>query len=612
MYKLSELINKVICGKAKALLYTSSYFDENAKTFLLNNVEEIICVNNKKELDCKLKSVDDNIKNNKIVLSLINYEAGYLLEDKFSTYVNSKKPLMKFLTFHSNEVNEIVSSQIQFDNFEQDFSISSFQLNETESDYVKKIDRIKNYIKEGDTYQVNYTVKANFNFSGSLINFIQNLIFNQSTQYSAIINDEDKLVISISPELFFSVQDNIIKSRPMKGTIKRGINLENDIEQKDLLKQSIKDRAENVMIVDLLRNDIGKLAKFNSVKVDSIYDIEKYETIYQLTSRISAELNEVNYSEIIKNLFPCGSITGAPKIRTMEIIHELENSERGIYTGAIGLIKNNKSTFNVAIRTIILDKMNKGEIGLGSGIVWDSDGLQEYSEVKLKSNFLVKTDKYFELFETMLFENGKIFLIDEHIERLKNAANYFLFKINTAKIITKIIDAVNALDLNKNYKIKLMLRKDGHTEINISEEISFQSNKIVISGNKINAKNRFQYFKTTNRELYNKELELFRKDNYFDVIYFNDENLLAEGAITNIFLFINDIWHTPSIKSGILNGVYRDYFIKKNKCIETEINKNDLLKSQKIILTNSVKKEVTIEEIFENEKLIWQKGNRIN
>lgn len=612
MYKLSELINKVICGKAKALLYTSSYFDENAKSFLLNNVDEIICVNNKKELDCKLKSVDDNIKNNKIVLSLINYEASYLLEDKFSTYINSKKPLMKFLTFDSNEVNEIDSSQIQFDNFEQDFSISSFQLNETESDYVKKIGRIKDYIKEGDTYQVNYTVKANFNFSGSLINFIQNLIFNQSTQYSAIINDEDKLVISISPELFFSVQDNIIKSRPMKGTIKRGINLENDIEQKDLLKQSIKDRAENVMIVDLLRNDIGKLAKFNSVKVDSIYDIEKYETIYQLTSKISAELNEVNYSEIIKNLFPCGSITGAPKIRTMEIIHELENSERGIYTGAIGLIKNNKSTFNVAIRTIILDKMNKGEIGLGSGIVWDSDGLQEYSEVKLKSNFLVKTDKYFELFETMLFENGKIFLIDEHIERLKNAANYFLFKINTAKIITKIIDAVNALDLNKNYKIKLMLRKDGHTEINISEEISFQSNKIVISGNKINAKNRFQYFKTTNRELYNKELELFRKDNYFDVIYFNDENLLAEGAITNIFLFINDIWHTPSIKSGILNGVYRDYFIKNNNCIETEINKNDLLKSQKIILTNSVKKEVTIEEIFENEKLIWQKGNRIN
>ncbi|MBZ0183402.1 MAG: aminodeoxychorismate synthase component I [Melioribacteraceae bacterium] len=612
MYKLSELINKVICGKAKALLYTSSYFDENAKSFLLNNVEEIICINNKKELDYKINSVDDKIKNNKIVLSLINYEAGYLLEDKFSTYLNSKKPLMKFLTFHSNEVNEIDSSQIQFDNFEQDFSISSFQLNETESDYVKKIDRIKNYIKEGDTYQVNYTVKANFNFSGSLINFIQNLIFNQSTQYSAIINDEDKLVISISPELFFSVQDNIIKSRPMKGTIKRGINLENDIEQKDLLKQSIKDRAENVMIVDLLRNDIGKLAKFNSVKVDSIYDIEKYETIYQLTSRISAELNEVNYSEIIKNLFPCGSITGAPKIRTMEIIHELENSERGIYTGAIGLIKNNKSTFNVAIRTIILDKMNKGEIGLGSGIVWDSDGLQEYSEVSLKSNFLVKTDKYFELFETMLFENGKIFLIDEHIERLKNAANYFLFKINTAKIITKIIDAVNALDLNKNYKIKLMLRKDGHTEINISEEISFQSNKIVISGNKINAKNRFQYFKTTNRELYNKELELFRKDNYFDVIYFNDENLLAEGAITNIFLFINDIWHTPSIKSGILNGVYRDYFIKNNNCIETEINKNDLLKSQKIILTNSVKKEVTIEEIFENEKLIWQKGNRIN
>lgn len=612
MYKLSELINKVICGKAKALLYTSSYFDENAKSFLLNNVEEIICINNKKELDYKINSVDDKIKNNKIVLSLINYEAGYLLEDKFSTYLNSKKPLMKFLTFHSNEVNEIDSSQILFDNFEQDFSISSFQLNETESDYVKKIGRIKDYIKEGDTYQVNYTVKANFNFSGSLINFIQNLIFNQSTQYSAIINDEDKLVISISPELFFSIQDNIIKSRPMKGTIKRGINLENDIEQKDLLKQSIKDRAENVMIVDLLRNDIGKLAKFNSVKVDSIYDIEKYETIYQLTSKISAELNEVNYSEIIKNLFPCGSITGAPKIRTMEIIHELENSERGIYTGAIGLIKNNKSTFNVAIRTIILDKMNKGEIGLGSGIVWDSDGLQEYSEVKLKSNFLVKTDKYFELFETMLFENGKIFLIDEHIERLKNAANYFLFKINTAKIIPKIIDAVNALDLNKNYKIKLMLRKDGHTEINISEEISFQSNKIVISGNKINTKNRFQYFKTTNRELYNKELELFRKDNYFDVIYFNDENLLAEGAITNIFLFINDIWHTPSIKSGILNGVYRDYFIKNNNCIETEINKNDLLKSQKIILTNSVKKEVTIEEIFENEKLIWQKGNRIN
>ena len=608
MHKLSEILKKIKEEKSSAFLYTSSYNKSDAISYLFNNPEEIISITSLNELELGLNRIDELADQDKFILSLLDYEAGYLFEEKLQNFITDNKTLMRFLVFDSSEVDKISSNEISFDPFEQDYKISDFHLNETERNYLNKIYKIKEYIKQGDTYQVNYTLKGKFNFKGEILDFVQNLIFNQSTQYSAFINYDNEFVISISPELFFSTNGYKINTRPMKGTIKRGINLEDDSFRAEELRNSKKDKAENIMIVDLLRNDIGKISKTNSVNVDSIYDVEKYETIFQLTSKVHGILESKKYSKIISNLFPCGSITGAPKIRTMKIINELENEKRGLYTGAIGFIHKDNSVFNVAIRTISIDKKtSNGEIGLGSGIVWDSNAEDEFNEVSLKSNFLVNPDKYFEIFETMLLEDGKIFLLDNHINRIEKAADYFLFKFNKNLVLEKLNSSINNLDSNHKFKIKLVLTKSGEIRLDINKIETSILKRAVISSNKINKKNRFQYFKTTNRELYDSEFTFYRMKNYFDVIYFNEFNELAEGSISNIFIRSKDIWKTPSIDSGILNGTYRNKFISENNVIETCITKEELLNSDEILLTNSLRKEVDIFELYENNDLVWRK-----
>ena len=608
MHKLSEILKKIKEEKSSAFLYTSSYNKSDAISYLFNNPEEIISITSLNELELGLNRIDELADQDKFILSLLDYEAGYLFEEKLQNFITDNKTLMRFLVFDSSEVDKISSNEISFDPFEQDYKISDFHLNETERNYLNKIYKIKEYIKQGDTYQVNYTLKGKFNFKGEILDFVQNLIFNQSTQYSAFINYGNEFVISISPELFFSTNGYKINTRPMKGTIKRGINLEDDSFRAEELRNSKKDKAENIMIVDLLRNDIGKISKTNSVNVDSIYDVEKYETIFQLTSKVHGILESKKYSKIISNLFPCGSITGAPKIRTMKIINELENEKRGLYTGAIGFIHKDNSVFNVAIRTISIDKKtSNGEIGLGSGIVWDSNAEDEFNEVSLKSNFLVNPDKYFEIFETMLLEDGKIFLLDNHINRIEKAADYFLFKFNKNLVLEKLNSSINNLDSNHKFKIKLVLTKSGEIRLDINKIETSILKRAVISSNKINKKNRFQYFKTTNRELYDSEFTFYRMKNYFDVIYFNEFNELAEGSISNIFIRSKDIWKTPSIDSGILNGTYRNKFISENNVIETCITKEELLNSDEILLTNSLRKEVDIFELYENNDLVWRK-----
>ena len=608
MHKLSEILKKIKEEKSSAFLYTSSYNKSDAISYLFNNPEEIISITSLNELELGLNRIDELADQDKFILSLLDYEAGYLFEEKLQNFITDNKTLMRFLVFDSSEVDKIASNEISFDPFEQDYKINDFQLNETERNYLNKIYKIKEYIKQGDTYQVNYTLKGKFNFKGEILDFVQNLIFNQSTQYSAFINYGNEFVISISPELFFSTNGYKISTRPMKGTIKRGINLEDDSFRAEELRNSKKDKAENIMIVDLLRNDIGKISKTNSVNVDSIYDVEKYETIFQLTSKVHGILESKKYSKIISNLFPCGSITGAPKIRTMKIINELENEKRGLYTGAIGFIHKDNSVFNVAIRTISIDKKtSNGEIGLGSGIVWDSNAEDEFNEVSLKSNFLVNPDKYFEIFETMLLEDGKIFLLDNHINRIEKAADYFLFKFNKNLVLEKLNSSINNLDSNHKFKIKLVLTKSGEIRLDINKIETSILKRAVISSNKINKKNRFQYFKTTNRELYDSEFTFYRMKNYFDVIYFNEFNELAEGSISNIFIRSKDIWKTPSIDSGILNGTYRNKFISENNVIETCISKEELLNSDEILLTNSLRKEVDILELYENNDLVWRK-----
>jgi para-aminobenzoate synthetase/4-amino-4-deoxychorismate lyase len=391
----------------------------------------------------------------------------------------------------------------------------------------------------------------------------------------------------------------------MKGTIKRGIYEKDDLLKKSELATSEKILAENVMIVDLIRNDLGKICKYGSVKAPDLFSSEKYESLYQLISTVYGRLKKNNdLSDVISNMFPCGSVTGAPKIRTMEIINDIEKEKRGIYTGAIGVMMNEEAIFNVAIRTMKLDRKTKiAEMGIGSGIVWDSVPEEEWDETLLKGNFLKQPAGEFKLIETMLFDSGKVLFLDEHIARLKSAADFFLFNLNIKKLSKQISKSIIELDVNKKFVVKVLLEKWGKINVKVKDfPAPKEINKVILSQQRINSRSKFQYFKTTNRELYESEYKKYSEKDFFDVIFLNEKGELTEGSISNIFLKKLGTWFTPTISSGILPGIYRSYLLKTQPdIIETSLTVKDLTAAEEIKMVNSVRGEVNIDKIYFNE-----------
>jgi len=600
--KISEIVNKVTSTLNAAFFYTPPIYGKS-DSYLFLKPKEIVVIKSLRNLNQKLERIDELIEKGFYGYSLMNYEAGYLFEKTLNKFLPKNENLIQFFFYDKKNIHRIKSFELDFDESEK-YKIKNFKLNTSKNEFTKSICKIKSYIEEGDTYQVNYTIKGKFDFEGSYTGLFSNLVFNQSAHYIAVINNTDKVIISLSPEMFFEMKVRKIISKPMKGTARRGIDHSNDAFIKYELERSEKNRAENVMIVDLIRNDLGRISEYGSVKVNKLFEVEKYESVYQMVSTIESKLRKnIKISDVLRNIFPCGSITGAPKISTMEIINGLEKEERGIYTGGIGLIGKKRITFSVPIRTLMIDKKSKkGEIGLGSGIVWDSIAEEEYEETKLKGKFLTNPIKPFEIIETMRIENGKIFLLDEHLDRMEKTADYFLFCFNNKKIKSYLYNIIIGNKKN-SYRLRIALDKYGNLSHKVSEIPQLSNEvKIIISKNKIISKNRFQFFKTTNRSLYNREYKKYSSKGFVDVIYFNERGELAEGAITNIFIYKNDIISSPPLNAGILPGVYRKHYLKNNSGIrERRLHLEDLLEADKIVLTNSVRCEVVVNKLFLDE-----------
>lgn len=602
---IESIFEKYLNDDNSAFFYTPAIC-KDSYSYIFKNPEVIIIAENQDELFKAFGLIEAQRKNGRTGYGFMKYEAGYYPEEKFLKYRKENNTgLLKFCFFNEENVIKIKSDEIDFTagGFVKGYGISELTYSKSKEEFLTDVQSIKHFIEEGDTYQVNYTMKCNFKVEGRLLSLFKSLVFNQSAEYTAFINNGENIIISVSPELFFSIYGSEIKCKPMKGTIKRGINPGNDLLHYNKLQSEEKFHAENLMILDLLRNDLGRISKYNSVNVNKLYSVEKYESLFQLISEVKADLKDnISIEEIFKGLFPCGSVTGAPKIRTMEIINELEKEDRGLYTGAIGLYMQDKTVFNVAIRTIVIDKeTSTGEAGIGSGITWDSDPVSEYNETLLKSKFLTNPDEYFEIFETMLIENGKIFLPDYHLERLKQSAEYFLFNYDEEKINFDLEDLLSRIESGKKYRLKLTLNKWGKTNFTVTDFPDTVKNiNIIISDKKISSEDRFRYFKTTNRKLYDDEHKYYSNLGFGDVLYFNEKEQLAEGAITNVFIKKDNIWYTPAINCGILPGVYRKYFIEKNcgNVVEKEISKDELLNADEILLTNSLRGEIKVEKLF--------------
>lgn len=600
--KILEILKNIEENTGSAFFYTPNIYDK-AKSFLFKTPAIKLKAKNRDEVEQLLEKVDTlSQKEDLAGVALIPYEIGYYFQPKKikKEFANLKELKVNF--YDKKDVITINSNEIDFSGVEDEIknfkSVENISLGITKEEYVKIIKKIKNYIKEGDTYQINYTTIATFKNTNSLSSLFLTGIFNQSASYSAIINKEEEFILSFSPELFFKTDYKTIITKPMKGTVKRKGNPEDDEKLSQFLSNDSKNKAENVMIVDLMRNDIGKISKIGSVKVTKFFEVEKYETLYQLTSTVKGELKERKISSIIKNLFPSGSITGAPKIRSMKIISELEKFPRNLYTGSIGIFDSSKSIFNIPIRTLAINKKNnRTELGLGSGIVWDSDKNNEYEEILLKGKFITQKPEYFELLETILWEHGNYFLLDYHLKRMQNSAKYFLFKFDELYVKNKLFKITSNFFSSKKYKVRLVLSKWGHLQIKYSEiEENKKKFRILVKRTLESRQNKFYFHKTTNR-IWDKDLKEAKLSGYDEVVYVNKKDQILEGTYTNILIQEKNQIFTPPLNLGILNGCYRNFLLDNNNVKEKILTISDLKSTSNITLCNSVRKEIEIKEI---------------
>lgn len=557
----------------------------------------------------------------------VSYEAAGAFDPALKTHAPSALPLLQFGLFQGLEkvgtprrgVRSSTSLRTT-DGPLGDRSLPSYQLGEwtpsvSRGEYTEAIAKIKEHIAAGDTYQVNYTFRLNASFDGDPFAFFCDLAAAQQGGYGAFIETDEVAICSASPELFFELKDGVITSRPMKGTRPRGLTFSKDWKQREALQSSVKDRAENIMIVDMIRNDIGRIASVGSVETVSRFDVEKYPTVWQMTSTVRGTVEQQNKKCRISNnegmirmfeaLFPCASITGAPKAKTMEIIQSLEKSPRGVYTGAIGFVApDGTAQFNVAIRTAVLDRSSGVmEYGIGGGIVWDSHPEEEYREALSKAAILTKKMPEFQCLETMLWEDGKIFLLERHLKRLAESAEYFDFKYDVEKIRTALNECCRPGDLTgrmsrevtRPTKIRLLLNRNGQVEVQTAKvkRDGDTASTLAIAKRPVDSQNVFLYHKTTNRAVYEQAKADFPDAD--DVLLFNERGEVTESTIANVVVELDGEKVTPPVSCGLLAGVLRDSLLESGEIEEQVVTLDDLKRASAIWLINSVRKRCRAE-----------------
>lgn len=549
-------------------------FSNPIHIYQTNKLTEVISI---------FKKVERAIDNGYYVAGYVSYEAAPAFEARFHVRTGAQLPLVWFATFKS-------PTDLEPTPFINEYAVSDWTFTSSQESYHEGIDSIKQAIARGDTYQVNYTSRLQASFTGDDFAFYQQLTKNQQAPYSAYLNIGEFQILSASPELFFRVEKNQITTKPMKGTAERGRYLKEDQQNIEQLVSSEKERAENMMIVDLLRNDLGKIAKPGTVQVPNLLDVESYPTVNQMTSTVTAELKQhTHLLDWFRALFPCGSITGAPKIKTMEYIAELEETPREVYCGAIGFVTPEKeAVFNVPIRTVIVDKNNDtATYGVGGGITWDSTINNEYQEMKTKAKMLTEQRPEFNLLESILLEKHTYPLLDYHLTRLLDSASYFNFDINIEKIKQEL-DHVKQNHQSYTYKVRLLVDKVGEIQIQ-TEPISEIGERVTckLAEKPINQQDPFLFHKTTNRAVYT----AYQLDDptIFSVLLWNQQKELTEFVIGNVVVEIDGTYYTPPVECGLLAGTYRAHLLAKGVIKEKIIKRDALEHAEGIWFINSVR-----------------------
>lgn len=462
-------------------------------------------------------------------------------------------------------------------------------------DYDAPIQAIKSLIHEGDVYQINFTDALTLAFSGEALDVYAALRQQQGVPFGAWLNVGSQQILSFSPELFFARAGRRLWTRPMKGTIHRGATPSADADLADQLRSDAKSQAENLMIVDLLRNDLSVVCAPGSVRVPALFEVEAYRTLHQMTSTVEGQLvDEATYADIFAALFPCGSVTGAPKLRAMQHIHALERQARGVYCGTIGYIApDDRAVFNVAIRTLTVQDQ-QARMGVGSGIVWDSDSRAEYDECLLKAAFVSRAlapqlPPGTGLIETMRVADGHIALLDLHLERLNRSALALGFAFDRAAATDGIAQQLGARG-DAVYVLRLVLHRDGHLTFSTREAASFDGPlQVLLVEADLDPNDLRLLYKTTARDAYSAAYERAREAGCDEALLVNRAGYVTEGSRSNLFVRFGEVWHTPPTSLGLLGGVFRQHWLDADpNVVEQAIHRHDLPRADDIVLTNAV------------------------
>jgi para-aminobenzoate synthetase / 4-amino-4-deoxychorismate lyase len=469
---------------------------------------------------------------------------------------------------------------------------------ETRGTYRAKIAALKSHIERGDTYQVNFTFKCRFGLEGSALALYRHLRERQRVELGAYVRLADREILSFSPELLVRRQGDWLTLKPMKGTAARGASAEQDERIVARLKADPKTLSENVMIVDLIRSDLGRLAKIGSVCVEGLFDVETFETVHQMVSTVRGEVDaRVPLGEVMAGVFPCGSVTGAPKVRTMELIDALEIEPRGVYAGALGRVEpSGDFVFSVPIRTLVV-RGRQGEMGIGSGIVHESDADSEWAECLLKATFLTRSNDSFRLIEALRFDGAtrELVHLDAHLRRLESSAAFFNFSFERAHVLDAL-DRALANHASGTSKVRIVLASDASVEVSVEPlaplETALGSRPwVTFSREAIDSASCFRRHKTTVRELYDRDYGACVAAGGYDVLFLNERGEVAEASRHNVFIEKDGCFLTPPLAAGALAGIARQGVLDdpRFKAAEATMSTQDVRAADRIWLTNSVR-----------------------
>lgn len=531
-----------------------------------------------------------------------HYELGFALEPRAGTTQNAQTLARAWIFRQKQSLNGDALEAWWQDRLasltpqERDSGLLSLSPAWSEARHARAVQQVLDYIRAGDCYQVNLTFPSHGKLHGHPLALFARLRESQAVAHGALIHDGEAWILSRSPELFVAREGNRLRCRPMKGTAARHADPEQDQASQTALRNSDKERAENLMIVDLIRNDLGRLTPPGGVKVERLFELETYRSVFQLTSSISASPVDADFERTMAALFPCGSVTGAPKIRAMQLIHELEDGPRGLYCGGLGwLAPDGDYSLNVPIRTLLVDAAGNLRLDTGSGIVADSEPAAEYQECLAKAAFLRQTGPELHLIETLRWDGQCFPLLDGHLARLERSAQALGFPLPTGHAATELTRLSRTLP-PEPLRVRLTLARNGA----LSHECAAldalpERNAFALADWPLDQDDPRLAHKTSARSFYDGALKSAIARGLFDLVFCNRRGELAEGARSNLFLEIEGRMLTPARSCGLLPGVLRDSLLASGRAQEAILQPEDLNRASRIWLGNALRGLVEVQ-----------------